>query len=73
VILKPHQFFFETSPNTKPKEKKVGDMVYYIPTVWKSGGTRSPCPLPNCANAHSGHTLRAKRLASHCFPVYRIV
>ena len=28
---------FETSPNEKPKEKKVGDMAYYIQTVWKSG------------------------------------
>jgi len=25
-------------------------MIYYIPTVWKSGGTRSPCPPPNCAH-----------------------
>ena len=32
-------FIFETSPNTKPKEKKVRDMAYYIPTVWKSGLT----------------------------------
>jgi len=23
-------FIFETSPNTKPKEKKWGDMTYYI-------------------------------------------
>jgi len=28
---------FETSPNEKPKEKKVRDMAYYIHTVWKSG------------------------------------
>jgi len=27
---------------TKPKEKNVGDMAYYIPTVWKSGGARLP-------------------------------
>jgi len=27
-------FVFETSPNTKPKEKKVGgDMAYYAPRV----------------------------------------
>jgi len=25
-------FIFETSPNTKPKENKVGHMAYYIPT-----------------------------------------
>jgi len=24
---------------TKPKEKNVGEMAYYIPTVWNSGGT----------------------------------
>ena len=35
---------------TKPKEKNVGDMAYYIPTVWKSGGTSPPCPPPNCAH-----------------------
>ena len=28
--------------NTKPKEKNVGYMAYYIPTVWKSGVTRPP-------------------------------
>jgi len=33
---------FETSPNTKPKEKKWGDMTYYIPIVWKNGGGTSP-------------------------------
>jgi len=30
-------FIFETSPNMKPKEKKVGR-------------TRPPCPPPNCAH-----------------------
>jgi len=25
-------FVFGTSPNTKPEEKKWGDMAYYIPT-----------------------------------------
>jgi len=35
---------------TKPKEKHVGEMTYYIPTVWKSGGTHPPCPPPNCAH-----------------------
>jgi len=24
-------FIFETSPNTKPKDKKWGDMAYYVP------------------------------------------
>jgi len=43
-------FIFETSPNTKPKERKVGDMAYYIPPTWKSGGTRHPRPPPNCAH-----------------------
>jgi len=35
---------------TKPKKKNVGDMAYYIPTVWKSGGGASPSP--NCAHAY---------------------
>jgi len=43
-------FIYETSPNTKPKEKKVGDIAYYVPSVWKSGGTRPPCPPPNCVH-----------------------
>jgi len=42
-------FIFETSLNTKPKEKKVGDIAYYIPLPEKVGGT---CPLPNCARGH---------------------
>jgi len=37
-------------PITIPKEKMWGDMAYYIPTVWKSGGTRPP---PTCAHAES--------------------
>jgi len=35
-------FVFETSPNTKPKEKKVGDMAYYIPLSEKVEGDMSP-------------------------------
>jgi len=41
---------FETSPNTKHKEKNMGGVVYYIPTVWKKWGTRPPGPPPKCAN-----------------------
>jgi len=26
-------FVFETSPNTKPEEKKWGGMAYYVPPV----------------------------------------
>jgi len=37
-------FIFGTSPNTKPEEKKLGDMAYYIPPTCKSVGTRPPCP-----------------------------
>jgi len=37
-------FIFETSPNTKPKEKKVGDMAYYVPPSEKVRGTRPLCP-----------------------------
>jgi len=39
---------------TKPEGKTVGNVAYYIPTVWKSGGTRPPCPPPNCAHAQWG-------------------
>jgi len=31
-------FIFETSPNTKPKKKKVGGMAYYIPQSEKVDG-----------------------------------
>jgi len=31
-------FIFGTSPNTKPEEKKWGDMAYYIPPSEKVGG-----------------------------------
>jgi len=27
-----------------------GDIANYIPSIWKSGGTRPPCPPPNCAH-----------------------
>jgi len=43
-------FIFETSPNAKPKEKKV---AYYVPPAWKSGGIRPPRPPPNCAHAYA--------------------
>jgi len=36
-------FIFETSPNTKPNEKKVGGTWHIMPPpVWKSGGDTSP-------------------------------
>jgi len=38
-------FNFKTSPNTQPKEKKVGDMAYYIPPPEKVGDT-SPWTRP---------------------------
>jgi len=34
-------------------------MAYYILTVWKSGGTRPPCPPPNCAHGCTGTFLGA--------------
>jgi len=38
-------FIFETSPNTKPKEKKVGGHgISYPPNLNK------PCPPSNCAH-----------------------
>jgi len=50
-------FIFETSPNTKPKEKKVGGHGILYPPVWKSGGTRPPCPPPNCAHAPATNSV----------------
>jgi len=46
---------------TKPKEKMWGYMACYIPTVWKSGGTRRPCPPPTCAHANNTIILFATR------------
>jgi len=40
------------------KRKTWGDIAYYVPPVWKSGGTRPPCPPPNCAHAHSTRVYR---------------
>jgi len=37
------------------KRKKWGDMTYYVPPVWKIGGTRPPCPPPNCAHGYNQH------------------
>jgi len=42
-----NNFIFESSPNSKPKQKKVGVMAYYIPSPEKRGGTRPPRPPPN--------------------------
>jgi len=36
-------FIFETSPNAKPKEKKMGEHGILCHQVWKSGVTRPPC------------------------------
>ena len=43
-------FIFETSPNTNPKEKKWGGHGTLCPPRLKNGGTRPPCPPPNCAH-----------------------
>jgi len=43
-------FIFETSPNTKPKEKKVRAHSILYPPPEKVGRTRPPCPLPNGAH-----------------------
>jgi len=63
-------FIFETFPNTKPKDKKRGNIAYYVPPVWKSGGTCPPCPPPNCAHAFNDknillYLLRAGLLHQH--------
>jgi len=43
-------FIFEASRNAKPKEKKEGWTWHIMSPSWKSGGTRLPCPLPNCTH-----------------------
>jgi len=50
-------FIFETSPNTKTKEKKVGGMAYYMHPFEKVGGTRplvpqkiAPITAGDCSN-----------------------
>jgi len=45
-------FGFETSPNTNPKRKKWGDMAHNVPPSKNVGGTRPPCPPPNCAHGY---------------------
>jgi len=47
-------FIFGISPNTKPEEKKWGDMAYYILPILKTGGTRLLYPPSNCAHASFG-------------------
>jgi len=43
-------FYFETSSSTKHKEKMLGGMVYYIPTVWTLRGDTSPVSPLKCAH-----------------------
>jgi len=43
-------FIFEASPHTKRKEKMFFEREKNIPAVWKSGGTRTPYPPPNCGH-----------------------
>ena len=44
-------FYFWNFSKYKTWREKVGDIAYYIHPIWKSGGTRPPCPQPNCAHA----------------------
>jgi len=57
-------FIFETFPNAKPKEKKWGDMAYYVTPSEKVGGTRPPCPPPNCAHGGSNAMIVGPFLVS---------
>jgi len=44
--------FHYNSPNTKPKVINVGDMAYYVPPLWKSGGHAPRVPhhiAPMCS------------------------
>ena len=51
-------FSFETSPNTKPKDKMWGDMAYYVPPFEKSEEDTSPCPPPKCVHSSSSCAWR---------------
>jgi len=63
-----NNFIFESSPNPKPKEKKVGVMAYYVLPAWKSGGTRPPCPPPNCLHDLSYLLWHSKLRVKKCTP-----
>ena len=39
------------------KRKKWGDMAYYAPPAWKSGGTRPLCPPPNYARDYNSELI----------------
>jgi len=41
------------------KRKSGGNIAYYVPPTWKSGGARPPCPPPNCARACNYYYERA--------------
>jgi len=41
-------FIFGTSPIQNLKRKSEGDMAYYVPPTWKSGGDTSPTKLRPC-------------------------
>jgi len=58
-------FIFETSPNAKPKEKKLR-VTWHImsPSLKKWGDTRSPCPPTNCA--HVTISKQIKSLSTFC-------
>jgi len=60
-------FIFETSPNTKPKEKKWVDMAYYIPPHEKVGDTSpvSPTKLPPCVQVIRSTARRYFRGRQH--------
>ena len=53
----------ETSPNTKPEEKKVGVMACDIPLPERVEGTRSPCLPPNRSDADTLRVLCIDRSA----------
>jgi len=48
-LHKTWQTLLETSPNTNPKEKKVGGHGILYPPPEKVGGY-TPCSPPNCAH-----------------------
>jgi len=45
------------------REKSGGDTSYHVPSSKKVGGTRPPCPPPNCAHAWDSYFPKTLLLA----------
>ena len=64
-------FVLEASPNTKPKEKKVGVMVYYVPPRLKKWGEhvlRVPHQIVPMIAMSAAHIDNIKTIANETLP-----